>query len=128
MKYCIYCGNKLDDDAIYCTKCGKKQNSNKNNKQKIDNVGLVLGILSVLFSYIPIVSLIFGIIAIVKGSKNDSIIDIILGYIGVILSILTTLFYVYLLILYIISKFFIYNLLYNFLPFKIHLFLDVIYF
>jgi len=101
MKYCIYCGNKLDDDAIYCTKCGKKQNTNTNDKQKNDSVGLILGILSILFSYVPLVSLILGIIAIVKGSKNDSIIDSILGCIGVTLSVLTTLFYVYLLILYI---------------------------
>ena len=112
MKYCIYCGNKLDDDAIYCTKCGKKQNTNTNDKQKNDSVGLILGILSILFSYVPLVSLILGIIAIVKGSKNDSIIDSILGCIGVTLSVLTTLFYVYLLILYIICPSFLYTIFY----------------
>lgn len=29
MKYCIYCGQKLEDHAEYCSKCGKKQ-SGKN--------------------------------------------------------------------------------------------------
>ena len=25
MKYCISCGNKLIDDAVFCPKCGTKQ-------------------------------------------------------------------------------------------------------
>ena len=27
MPYCVNCGNKLDDDAIFCTACGTKQNA-----------------------------------------------------------------------------------------------------
>ncbi|MBP5156448.1 MAG: zinc-ribbon domain-containing protein, partial [Treponema sp.] len=24
MMFCIYCGNKVDDDSVFCPKCGKK--------------------------------------------------------------------------------------------------------
>lgn len=37
--YCIKCGNKLDDDALFCTECGYKQQreGNQEKKEKLKN-------------------------------------------------------------------------------------------
>ena len=35
-KFCKYCGEKIEEDAILCTKCGRQvEDINKNNNQNI---------------------------------------------------------------------------------------------
>ena len=34
-KKCIYCGEQLEDDALFCDECGKKQDENE--KKRIEN-------------------------------------------------------------------------------------------
>lgn len=35
--YCRYCGNLIDEDATFCTYCGKEQNVVKSNKSSLDS-------------------------------------------------------------------------------------------
>ena len=32
--FCKHCGTKIDDDSVFCNKCGMKQNSEKNQKEQ----------------------------------------------------------------------------------------------
>ena len=88
MKYCIHCGKELNDDAVYCTSCGKKQEKPKQEvvEQK-GNDGLGFGIASICVFWFPILSIIFGIIALVKGTKTNRIATIVCASIGLFLSV-----------------------------------------
>lgn len=37
MKYCIKCGGQINDDAIFCPKCGAKQNNEKEVTINVSN-------------------------------------------------------------------------------------------
>lgn len=97
MKYCIHCGQELDSDAVFCTKCGKKQIS-ENKDVKQENEGLALGICSIVFCWFPILPFVFSIIAIVKGSKHNVLGTLICGYIGLILSIGFLAFHIFMIV------------------------------
>lgn len=53
--YCKHCGTQIDDDSIYCNKCGKQQNkeeqneksSNKNDSKFLIVISIILVILTI---------------------------------------------------------------------------------
>lgn len=65
MKYCTHCGAKLDDNAKFCSECGRKTGGNGgwNNKK----TGIVIGIVAAVIA----VALIFFFVA--KGNSSDKI-------------------------------------------------------
>ncbi|MDI9387383.1 MAG: zinc-ribbon domain-containing protein [Spirochaetota bacterium] len=72
MSYCPTCGNKIESNSIYCSKCGSKANEIMHNDQgnNFAIIGLILGIISLFFSWtivIPIVGLHFC----KKGEKSE---------------------------------------------------------
>lgn len=81
--YCRYCGNEIEDDQTYCSKCGKSINEeymannseiapiNSSNKTKSSIELKTLVILAVVFSVVfPLVGLILSIIAIAKDDTK----------------------------------------------------------
>jgi uncharacterized membrane protein YvbJ len=88
MKYCIYCGQELNDDATFCTRCGKNVTAQKVNKtNKSSNDGFGFGLASLLLCWFPILSLVFGILGIVYGTKSKKSSGIILSIIGLCLMV-----------------------------------------
>lgn len=107
MKYCRKCGNILQDENKFCPHCGQDQSQpiiektpNAYTKQiyqtnyvSVDNKyqGNTLGLVSIgLGVTIPLIGLICGINAITKGKNISNNLAIILGIIGIIFSIFTT--------------------------------------
>lgn len=122
IKRCSFCGAENTPESKFCIKCGasivdtetsvifnsnvSNKNDNFNNVQKsstLNNVGMILGIISVasilvcccgLFGFLSIIpgilAVVFSIIYMVKYNANDgkAIAGLILGIIGVILSII----------------------------------------
>lgn len=116
IKYCPVCGTQIVHGAKFCTNCGNRldevfQNagfspaSGSNEYTPANNYasgassynpyrtrrstqGRTQGILAVILGFfIPIAGLILGIIAIVKGAKSKYTPAIILGIIGVVVSV-----------------------------------------
>lgn len=116
--FCKNCGSKLEEGKLYCSNCGQKveqeeskkevvepitnieSNTNSNNNEangvsndKGDNAPIILGILSIIFAGLFIISLPLSIIGLViyskskKSNQNPSIAGKILNIIGLILSI-----------------------------------------
>ena len=82
MKHCVYCGEILNDDASFCTKCGKsvailKENIKveENKKQKS---GIGFGVASICCFVIPILSFVFAPSIILITSFND--LELVLEY------------------------------------------------
>lgn len=108
MKYCRKCGNILQDEKNFCSRCGQDQSQtiiektpNADTKQihqtnfvpKEENKyqGNTLGLVSIgLGIIIPFIGLICGINAITKGKSISNNIATILGIIGIIFSIFAT--------------------------------------
>lgn len=106
--YCTKCGNKLKSSDKFCSVCGKENDIQKkesadnnllNDKDSLnnnnDNVSVVFGILSLCLCFVPIVGLVLGIIAIVKGRRyaknsNNKSSGFVLGIFGSVLSLLLT--------------------------------------
>ena len=88
MKYCIYCGSELNDDAEYCTACGKAQNNKKNVVEQPKSSGLGFGIAAICLFWFPILPFIFTIIAFVKGIKSNKMSAIVCACIAVFLAII----------------------------------------
>ena len=44
-QYCEYCGNKIEGEGYFCTKCGKKLNKETNNKKSSQGIILITAIL-----------------------------------------------------------------------------------
>lgn len=115
IKYCPACGTEVVHGAKFCTNCGNKldevyrgANSSRNTnsgeytpsynysaqtnsynpyRSKQSTPGKTPGICSIIFAFfIPIVGLILGIIAIVKGAGAKYKPAIILGVIGLVIS------------------------------------------
>lgn len=93
MKHCVYCGEILNDDASFCTKCGKsvailKENIKveENKKQKS---GIGFGVASICCFVIPILSFVFGGLSIYYGVKNKGTAQIVCGVIGIVLGVLS---------------------------------------
>jgi len=91
MKYCKYCGEELNNDAVFCTRCGKSYLEECCEQQvstKKPFTGLSLGIISICTFYIPVVSLIFALVGLFFGTKTNKTSSIICSVIGFILNIL----------------------------------------
>ena len=116
MKYCPYCGKENEENNKFCVGCGKsldtqdgdvvevveaKTMNEQPKKSTLDLVGMILGIISVAslivcccgaFGFISILTgiaaLIVSIISIVRnGSNGKAIAGLVLGIIGIILSV-----------------------------------------
>ena len=112
MRFCEYCGEKINEGDIYCLKCGKKQNViGQTNVKKTDTEGLataslVLGIISLVLSFIinififplALVGLILGIVGKVHGKKCSGIV---LNVISMIVAVLVFIFWIVLLVYFI---------------------------
>lgn len=98
MKYCSRCGTENDVNAGFCKSCGNSLNTElnvQNNVQKKEGLGvasLVIGIISLVFSFIfniftiplAIIGLILGIVN--KATKGKKFAGIILNIISIIVS------------------------------------------
>lgn len=67
--FCKYCGNKLNDDAKYCSFCGKPTNIKINDIQK--NYGEINPVFLVSSFFSPILGLILFITDKDKNEKNS---------------------------------------------------------
>ena len=95
---CSNCGQVLNDDVKYCTKCGKNINVDK-KMQKYSQISLIFGIIGLIFFgfLIPgIIGLIFGIKSL-KIKKNK------MAIVGIILNIIQHLLFIGAIILFIIN-------------------------
>lgn len=94
--YCTNCGGKIEEGSRFCTNCGNSCFSGNNNggtNNTKESISLVFGVLSFIFFWFPILSLVFAVIGIVFGIKfkNESgkfAKGIIFSGIGILLSIL----------------------------------------
>ena len=64
MKYCSRCGKELEDDALVCSECGKRQYKGNFIALIISLIGLFLVIIGVHY-IINIISIVCGIVSIV---------------------------------------------------------------
>lgn len=88
MKYCVYCGCELNDDAEYCTSCGKVQNNNEKNVVKqSQSSGLGFGIAAICLFWFPVLPFVFSIIAFIKGIKSNKLSTIACACIALFLAI-----------------------------------------
>lgn len=95
MKYCIFCGKELNDDAIYCTSCGKKQELPKKEvAQANKDDGLGFGIATLCLFWVPILPIVFGIIALIKGTKTNRLATIVCASVGLFLAIVSLVLYI----------------------------------
>lgn len=103
--YCKYCGSKLMNNAKFCTNCGNNTEieevkteivENKVNNTGSETAALVLGIISLILFFIPVIGLILGIISLILGSnykkKTGKSVGFALGLAGTILNVVFTLF------------------------------------
>lgn len=106
MKYCENCGQELTNEDIYCPKCGKnlKKVSRRPKKEGLGTAAMVIGIISLVFSFIinvfifplALVGLILGIVN--KAQKGKKVSGIVLNSIAMIVSILVFIAWIVLLI------------------------------
>lgn len=74
-KFCTNCGNKLDDQADVCLKCGVMVNkpvtsSTTNDYAKNANTGFILGLISIIAWFIPLFGYPVTICGIVNSTKG----------------------------------------------------------
>ncbi len=103
MKYCIYCGKELNDDAVYCTSCGKKQVEEKIEIVEEKSDGLGFAIASLCLFWVPIFPIIFAIIALVRGTKTNRLATIVCASIAIILSLIACVLWIVILVVNISS-------------------------
>ena len=94
MKYCSNCGKELKEGADICLNCGKlvnnQQKKNKNIEKGLSIASLVLGIISILWTFIMILGYEQAIKTIkVEYYYNETIIYVMFYYIGYTLFSLT---------------------------------------
>ena len=92
MKYCVYCGQELNDNATFCTKCGKEQSKKNtagmNKKEYKGSNGLSYAIASLCLFCIPILPFVFGIMGLVYGLKANKTSSIVISIISLCLMVL----------------------------------------
>lgn len=103
-KFCSNCGNKLDDNADFCLKCGvqvtkKESPKNQPDDEKKASMGFTLGLISIITWIIPLfgyITTICGIVYSTKGlkttqNKTKAIIGLVLSIIFLIVTIINSL-------------------------------------
>ncbi|MFX0134264.1 MAG: hypothetical protein ACFFDN_11530 [Candidatus Hodarchaeota archaeon] len=105
MNFCDHCGKVLYDQCEICPQCGSLVDIKIVSQQKVvppSEVGLskTLGTLAIILSFIPILGLVFGILAIYFGYKNKENTGLILGILTIIISSLLSILYIFLTINY----------------------------
>lgn len=112
-KFCVHCGAKLTSGANFCTNCGSKIEAPSpqptytpyyaysSAPERQESTGKVLGILSIVLGFFisPIVGIVLGIIAIVKGNNGNYAPARTMGIIGIIISVIVTIFNILMLVL-----------------------------
>lgn len=92
MKYCIYCGQELNDNATFCTKCGKEQSKKNttgiNKKEYRGSNGLSYAVASLCLFCVPILPLVFGIMGLIYGIKANKISSIVISIISLSLVVI----------------------------------------
>lgn len=105
--YCQNCGKKQENNEKFCTRCGTKyveiENSKETSEENLSyhpeqsssptNVSLIIGIIALVFFWIPVLSIPLAIISIVTGTKyeketNQKTAGKVLGIISIILSVI----------------------------------------
>ena len=64
MKYCQSCGNKLDDDALFCQNCGAKNGTEQNktlNETSSGNQADTLGLIAFVFMILATIAMGFAL-------------------------------------------------------------------
>ena len=73
MKYCIFCGEKIEEDSEFCPNCGAKQERITVTNEEINASGEetnTIAILAIVFAFVfTIVGLILGIIGMNKAKQ-----------------------------------------------------------
>ena len=76
-KFCTYCGNEVNDNAVVCVKCGcqipRVQHvlHDTTEEKSVAHVSIVFGILGIVFAWLfALVGHILSIIGIVRGVKE----------------------------------------------------------
>lgn len=96
--YCVNCGNKIEKNDTFCSKCGKnvKLETTNTNEEGKDRAlaSMIIGIISMLvgifFIPLPIIGLILGLSY--KGKCSEKTTGIVLNVISLILSIIYLIF------------------------------------
>lgn len=108
--YCPNCGEKIKEEDNFCPNCGfaSQNKPNSTNLPPIKDQSLILGILSLVFILIPIISIPLSIISIITGKKykketNKKSTGQILGIISLIITIIYMLI-IFLLTFFVFSK------------------------
>ena len=83
--FCIYCGHPMKDDAKFCSFCGRavvKNNGGQSggvtelaNYEQTNTVGLLCGILGVVFFWTVISGAVLGTVALVLSFKTGNAAD-----------------------------------------------------
>jgi len=91
--YCKHCGNQIDDNSLFCNKCGKSQtDENKvklSKKEKIkvgkaEKIARVINILFFVFAYFVAFTT-FVDIAVAEGGINPAVLPAIIIFVGTLL-------------------------------------------
>lgn len=75
MKYCVFCGKKIEDDSTFCPHCGGKQEGISCSNEEMNASGEetnTLAILAIIFTFVfTIVGLILGILGMNKAKQMN---------------------------------------------------------
>lgn len=74
MKYCVFCGEKIEDDSTFCPHCGGKQGISCSNEEMnaSGEETNTIAILAIIFTFVfTIVGLILGILGMNKAKQMN---------------------------------------------------------
>ena len=91
--YCSNCGNKREKNEKYCINCGASFEKEAETPSNTKGISSILGILSFIFIFLPIISIPLAIISIIVGIKEKregikTSIGIIFGIISLLITII----------------------------------------
>ena len=93
MKYCVHCGQELNDNAVYCTKCGKPVEEKKEEPVAAPVVakktpsGLGFAVASICCFWFPILGFVFGGVGLYQGIKARKTSSIVCSAIGIFMTL-----------------------------------------